>query len=244
LDSSRLALVERFVSVQGEGGNAGRAALFIRFAGCNLDCHFADGSICDTPWRKAREKLTFDEVMQWCIEERHKLAPRQKVWSNVAHGQRHMVIITGGEPTMAPMFDKLVEGLKAQSFFVAAESNGTIWREGLRKLDYLVVSPKDRVRHVKMLADSPKVHPRILTLPPAEWRFVISNRDDEAPTYHPGRYHFVSPALLADGTGMEHQDPAYFPRFVPGAVERCSEIVQQDPRWRISLQTHKWMRVR
>ncbi len=232
-----LPLVEYFYSVQGEGRNAGRAAFFIRFAGCNLDCVFADGSICDTPWRKVREKISMREILHHVDS-----AVRSTTSSPVHQDQWPMVILTGGEPTMAVLFDDLVMELSTRRVYVAVESNGTIYRTGLHTVDWLVVSPKDQVGHGNPLT-TPDVDPRVHTLV-KEYRYVISGKDAPVPTFRDGTaVHYVSPALEADGTGQEILI-GKTPRFVPGAVERCLEIVQSDPRWRISLQTHKWLLVR
>lgn len=229
-DDPTLALVECFYSVQGEGANAGRAAFFIRFAGCNLDCRFADGSVCDTPWRKPNLKLLWSELLN-------------EIYRTIPPGA--MVILTGGEPTMAPAFDRIVYDLKSGGWYVAVESNGTRWRESLTRVDWLVVSPKDRIEHGNPLGD-PTPDARVLAYA-HELRYVVSGMDAPLPEYHrellPDVMRYVSPALAADGTGMEHTR-GETPAFAPGAVDRCLQIVQNDPRWRLSLQTHKWIRVR
>lgn len=229
----KLALVERFRSVQGEGWNAGRDALFIRFAGCNLDCVFADGAVCDTPWEKPREKTDLAAVLGWVEAEAEA---------------ESMVVVTGGEPTMAPAFDALVTGIRDLGVYVAVETNGTLWRDGLAVADHVTVSPKDGpgIRHGFKLpnrAADPTPHPKVLALPPHEYRFVITGPDDPAPPYHPAqRGHYLSPAFEDDGTGLYYME--HGPRVVPGAAARCMEIVNADPRWRISLQTHKFLNVR
>ena len=76
-----LPVVERFVSVNGEGKNAGRLSAFIRFPGCNLSC-----SYCDTKWANASE-LSFELIS---IENLVSFV--------VESGVRH-VTLTGGEPT-------------------------------------------------------------------------------------------------------------------------------------------------
>lgn len=233
-------LVEKFYSVQGEGANAGRAAFFIRFAGCNLDCVFADGAVCDTPWRKANEKLTFDEIIEWM-----RATLMAHGWSDARYQtasivELPIVIITGGEPTMAVGFDALVENLRVLGYYVAVESNGTIWRDSLPNVDWLVVSPKTDVAQGKPLhASTPR--PDVLSYA-SEVRTVIT-ADSPTPLFYRHAVNYVSPALEADGTGLEHTQ-GITPKFAAGAVDRCMEIVLQEPRFRLSLQTHKWLRVR
>jgi organic radical activating enzyme len=226
----KAALVERFYSVQGEGANAGRPALFIRFAGCNLDCVFADGAICDTPWRKATEKVKVHDLLTW-VDQVWKYSGGTS-WSIAP-----IVILTGGEPTMSPAFSLLVPKLKQAGYYVAVESNGTIWREVLRLVDWLVVSPKDEVDHAAPL-DQPDLHPDVEALPPHEYRYVIAG-DSPTPPYRSGSVHYLSPAVLSNGDGA-----LGFEGFADGAVDRCMEIQRKDPRWRLSLQTHKFMALR
>lgn len=227
--NQKIPLVERFFSVQGEGYHVGRAAIFLRYAGCNLDCKFADGALCDTPWQKANEVLPLPLLMRWIAEQARDCALRP------------MVILTGGEPTIQPSFNALVASLAAEGYYVAVESNGTCAPAGLELVDWLVVSPKDHVpqRRVK---DPPEVLDEVRELV-HEYRYVLSGPDAEKPPYLPAPAHFVSPALEADGKGLEALK-GYTPKFVTGAVRRCVEIVRNDPRWRLSLQTQKWIQVR
>ena len=123
---------EIFYSLQGEGRNTGRAAVFVRFSGCNLKCPF-----CDTLFSNYRE-MSNDDIL-----EAIKQYPAQ------------LVILTGGEPTL--QVDKpLVDLLHANGYEIAMESNGT--NEPPANLDWLTVSPKERfsVRHcdeLKVLFD-------------------------------------------------------------------------------------------
>jgi organic radical activating enzyme len=109
---------EIFYSVQAEGANAGRPAVFVRLSGCNLKCPF-----CDTDHEPFRE-MTKAEIEA----EVDSLAPMTA-----------MVVITGGEPTiqltnMEPMF---------KSRFVAIETNGI--NQPPWWIDWITVSPKTRL---------------------------------------------------------------------------------------------------
>lgn len=114
-----------FYSLQGEGHNAGRAAVFVRFSGCNLRCSF-----CDTDFSKYRE-MSAEEI----VGEMLGLVPTSD--------PKPLVVLTGGEPTLqadVALFDAIHNaGFK----FVAMESNGT--KEPPANLDWLTVSPKERV---------------------------------------------------------------------------------------------------
>lgn len=110
---------EIFYSLQGEGRNTGRAAVFVRFSGCNLKCPF-----CDTLFSSYREMSNDD------IVEAIKQYPAR------------LVILTGGEPTL--QVDKpLVDLLHASGYEIAMESNGT--RQPVDGIDWFTCSPKEHV---------------------------------------------------------------------------------------------------
>ena len=107
-----------FYSLQGEGHNTGRAAVFIRFAGCNLRCSF-----CDTEFDTYRE-MTADDIL-----------------STITSYPARFVVLTGGEPTLQ-VDEAFVELLHTHGYEVAMESNGT--RPAPTNLDWLTVSPKGK----------------------------------------------------------------------------------------------------
>ena len=109
-----------FYSLQGEGRNTGRAAVFVRFAGCNLRCPF-----CDTEFETFRE-MTDEEI----IAAVQALCPSPV-----------LVVLTGGEPTLQ-VDEAFIDLLHHHGFEVAMESNGT--RPAPRNLDWLTVSPKGK----------------------------------------------------------------------------------------------------
>lgn len=120
-----------FYSLQGEGAETGRPAVFIRFAGCNLACPF-----CDTDFH-TYTTLTAAEIVARATE----------------HPARH-AILTGGEPTLQAD-TALVDALHRAGFTVAIETNGT--QPLPRGLDRITVSPKPWGRVVLQQADEVKV---------------------------------------------------------------------------------------
>lgn len=121
---------ELFYTLQGEGYHTGRAAVFVRMAGCNLRCPF-----CDTQFDSYQPMTASDIVAAAC------------------HHPSRFVVLTGGEPTLQ-VDSSLVDALHAEGFFVAMESNGT--RPAPDNLDWLTVSPKgtvavDRCDEVKLV---------------------------------------------------------------------------------------------
>ena len=117
--SSRYRLHAIFSSLQGEGRNVGRPATFIRFSTCNLAC-----SWCDTHKNEKMQATTFDVL-------RHL-----KEFGNKS------VIITGGEPTIQPDIDELLQELKAAGYWLALETNGVVAPSRPELYDYIAVSPK------------------------------------------------------------------------------------------------------
>ena len=114
-----MSFVEIFESLQGEGRNTGRPCIFVRFAGCNLNCPW-----CDTE-TKARFELSIDELIAELSQYRSK-----------------SVILTGGEPTLQREAGDLVARLKSLGYWVAVETNATAEPDWFQKLDYIACSPK------------------------------------------------------------------------------------------------------
>lgn len=129
-DPTRLAFQEMFYTLQGEGPHAGRPALFIRLAGCNLACHF-----CDTEFESGIDDLRDVAVLAEEIRQRF------------TDQQREFVVLTGGEP-MRQNFTGLLARLFADGTkLVQIETAGTLWVQGLERyiqhgLVELVCSPK------------------------------------------------------------------------------------------------------
>jgi len=112
----RYGVNEIFCSLQGEGQHTGMAAVFVRFAGCNLKCDF-----CDTDFRKNR----------WLSQQEIVNAVEQ-------FGTPH-VILTGGEPAMQ-VDEKLVDALHQAGKMVFMETNGTLPIP--KGIDWVTCSPK------------------------------------------------------------------------------------------------------
>ena len=110
---------EIFCSIQGEGFNVGRPAVFVRFAGCNLECKW-----CDT------------EHSAKIIMSSHELVSRIMDISD----NRRLVVLTGGEPLLQ-IEDELIHDLYKNHFNIAIETNGTI-RSKYIHVVWLTVSPK------------------------------------------------------------------------------------------------------
>jgi 7-carboxy-7-deazaguanine synthase len=213
---------ELFYTLQGEGTNAGRAAVFCRFSGCNLwtgrerDRHRAVCTFCDTDFvgvgpdggRFASADALADAVLsRW---------PASLVADRRAVGGRPLVVCTGGEPLLQ-LDGPAVDALHARGFEVAVETNGT--RPAPPGLDHVCVSPK---------AGAP-----LVLRSGTELKLVFPQREPEA---QPERFegldftHF----LLQP---MDGPDVAENTRL---ALAYCLD----HPRWRLSIQTHKALGIR
>ena len=116
-----MKIAEIFYSVQGEGGLVGVPSVFVRTSGCNLRC-----SWCDTPytsWEPEGEERSIEEILA----------------SAAAFPARH-VVVTGGEPMIAPGIVPLTEGLRARGLHVTIETAGTVFAPVA--CDLMSISPK------------------------------------------------------------------------------------------------------
>ncbi len=115
-------IVEIFESLQGEGFNTGMPCIFVRFGKCNLTCPW-----CDTNYNQF-ERMTLAQVM----EEVRSFSSKN-------------IIITGGEPTIVPNIEILLEQMKSEGYFLAIETNGL--KPIPPQIDYIATSPKRLYPH-------------------------------------------------------------------------------------------------
>jgi 7-carboxy-7-deazaguanine synthase len=116
-----LRIAELFYSLQGEGSLVGVPSVFVRTSGCNLRC-----SWCDTPytsWKPEGVDLTLDQILD----------------EVKAHPARH-VVVTGGEPMIAPEIVPLTERLRGLGLHITVETAGTVFQPVA--CDLMSISPK------------------------------------------------------------------------------------------------------
>jgi len=155
-----LNVVEIFKSIQGEGANAGRAAVFVRLTDCNMSCWY-----CDTDWSKG-QNMTVDEV----------LSEVKKLTNPVVH-PNSLLIWTGGEPTIQ-LTDEILEYF--EDYCNCIETNGT--NPVPDKIEYISCSPKvssavlrknfSHVNEFRYPVQSGDVLPDISELPLADNYFI------------------------------------------------------------------------
>lgn len=202
---------ELFYTLQGEGANAGRPAVFCRFAGCNLwsgreadrsdaICRFCDTDFVGTDGPGGGRFTTAGALADAVLA----------TWPSAnASGARALVVCTGGEPLLQ-VDDALVSALKARGFEVAVETNGT--QTAPPGLDWICVSPKAG-SDMKLRAGN-------------ELKLVYPQPGAEPANFEGLEFdHFFLQPM--DGP-KKHQN-----------TDRAVEYCLNHPRWRLSLQTHK-----
>jgi 7-carboxy-7-deazaguanine synthase len=167
-----MRIAEIFHSIQGEGLLTGVPSIFIRTSGCNLRCHW-----CDTPyasWKPEGPEISIEEILKKLTE-----------W-NCDH-----VVLTGGEPMIAPDLPELATALKKQKKHITIETAGTILPNSI-SCDLASISPKlsnstpspERDPAWAKKHDSTRLQPEVI----AEWirkypfqlKFVVSSENDLA----------------------------------------------------------------
>jgi 7-carboxy-7-deazaguanine synthase (Cx14CxxC type) len=145
------AVKEIFLTLQGEGMQAGRRAVFLRFAGCNLwsgreqDRATAQCNFCDTDF------VGLDGENGGRYDAAGLAAKVEALWGK---GDLPLVVITGGEP-MLQLDAALIEALHARGFEIAVETNGTL--PAPDGIDWICVSPKAGTDVVQRFGDELKL---------------------------------------------------------------------------------------
>jgi 7-carboxy-7-deazaguanine synthase (Cx14CxxC type) len=205
---------EIFYTLQGEGAQAGRPAVFCRFAGCNLwsgreddradaVCQFCDTDFVGTDGPDGGKFATAEELARAC----------RAAWKGNS-GTPLFVVLTGGEP-MLQVDEPLIDAFHAGGFEIAIETNGTL--PVPRSIDWICVSPKEGAPLVQRSGDELKlVHPQA-GLTPED----LGDLDFR---------HFLLQPM--DGPAQEANTIS--------AVDYCLA----HPKWRLSVQTHKLLGLR
>jgi 7-carboxy-7-deazaguanine synthase len=204
------AVKEIFHTLQGEGGNAGRAAVFCRFAGCNLwsgreddraaaTCRFCDTDFIGTDG-EGGGRFADAPALAHAVEAAWRGGPSHR-----------LVVLTGGEPFLQ-VDAALVAALHERGFEIAAETNGTIVPpEGI---DWLCVSPKASAKLAVTRGDELK---------------LVFPQEDALPAQFESLDFTLFLIQPMDGPDRAANTQA--------AVAFCLA----NPRWRLSLQTHKYL---
>jgi 7-carboxy-7-deazaguanine synthase len=205
------AVKEIFFTLQGEGANTGRPAVFCRFAGCNLwtgreadraeaTCNFCDTDFVGVDGPGGGKFVRADDLAR---------AVAEKWPANVSARARRLVVCTGGEPLLQ-MDSDIVHALHAQGFEIAIETNGT--QTPPEGIDWICVSPKVGA-------------PLVLTSG-NELKLVYPQTGGEPERYADLAFEqfFLQPM---DGPERERN------------TELALAYCLAHPQWRLSIQTHK-----
>jgi 7-carboxy-7-deazaguanine synthase (Cx14CxxC type) len=206
------AVKEIFYTLQGEGAQTGRAAVFCRFSGCNLwsgrelDRATAKCRFCDTDFvgvdGPGGGKFDSAAAVAEAVEQK---------WPQDSTKGKRLVVCTGGEPLLQ-LDSSLIAALHLRHFEVAVETNGTV--KAPTGVDWLCVSPKAGTKLEQRSGDELKlVYPQV----------GVSPADFEPLCF---RNFFLQPM---DGPNLAANTDL--------AVRYCLE----HPHWRLSLQTHKFV---
>jgi organic radical activating enzyme len=192
--------METFYSLQGEGFHQGKAAFFIRLAGCDVGCVWCD-------------------VKESWDASKHPHRTIQSLVDEVLTHPAPLVIITGGEPLLHQL-DTLTSALKAIGKQVHLETSGSSPLSG--NFDWICVSPK------KFKAPLPEV-----LLKADELKVIVFNRHD-----------------LSWGESFQPQVPASCELFLQPEWDQRDTVtplmisyIEQNPKWQLSLQIHKYIHI-
>jgi 7-carboxy-7-deazaguanine synthase len=195
-----LPLMEEFYTIQGEGGNTGKAAYFIRIGGCDVGCHW-----CDV-------KESWDANI-------HPLTRTDVIVTNANQYPGKAVVVTGGEPLQYNL-DYLTSQLKQKGIQTFVETSGAYDLSG--DWDWICLSPKKT-----MLPKEPiykKAH---------ELKIIVFNKHD---------FIWAQEEAAKVSTDCKlYLQPEWSKRNE--IVTLIVEFVKENPRWQVSLQTHKYMNI-
>lgn len=207
---------EMFPTLQGEGGQAGRAAVFLRFAGCNLwtgreedradaVCTFCDTEFVGTDGDGGGKFSTPDDLA----------AAVTSKWQGGPAGR--LVVCTGGEPLLQ-LDGPLIDALHTAGFEIAVETNGTI------------EAPAGKTGSIDWICVSPKANAPLVLTAGQELKLVYPQSEAEA---QPERFE----TLDFQHFYLQPMDSAARDKNTQLAVSYCLS----HPKWRLSLQSHKYI---
>lgn len=199
LNDVEYPLMEDFYTIQGEGAHTGKAAYFIRFAGCDVQCWWCD--VKDSWDESKHPKIKTGAIVQRAVESGTDLA-----------------VITGGEPLLHNL-EPVTIRLREEGFQVHIETSGSSPLSG--HLDWITLSPK---RFKKPLDE---VFPYVDELKVV----VLKNKDLEWAEENASKCPPNTTLLL---------QPEW---ETPSSIKLIVEYVKKNPKWGISLQTHKFINV-
>ncbi len=197
-NSDQIPLMEAFYTLQGEGSHSGRAAYFIRLAGCDVGCHWCD----------VKES--------WEIGEK-QISSINEIVEKASSYPSRFAVITGGEPLIYDL-NPLCKALIDHGFELAIETSGAFELSG--KWHWICLSPKKRMKpkeEIYKKADELKV--------------VIYNKDDlKWAEEERSKVSKKCKLYLQPEWSKEEK-----------MKELIINYIKENPEWRISIQSHKYL---
>ena len=200
MSTSTLPLMEHFYTIQGEGFHTGRAAYFIRLAGCDVGCVWCD---VKESWDAiAHPKININKVLEYVIDAKAEMA-----------------VITGGEPLLHNL-DELTTLLQQNNIETNIETSGSSPLTG--NWNWICVSPKKFKEPLLEVIEKAN-----------ELKIVVFNKSDFewAEKY----------AALVNENCILYLQPEW--DKADQVLPLIIDYVKQNPQWKISLQTHKYLQI-
>ena len=203
------AVKEIFLTLQGEGVHTGRRAVFLRFAGCNLWNGLESGRAAAICQFCDTDFVGTDGEGGGKFASAAQLADAVAACWGDAQGGAPYVVITGGEPLLQ-LDPPLIDALHTRGFEIGVETNGTIAAPA--GIDWLCVSPKAGSETIQRSGNELKL---VWPQPGSDWQ-AMEGWDFQ--------HHLIQPM---DSPNLAANRAA------------CIAFILENPRWRLSTQTHK-----
>jgi organic radical activating enzyme len=237
-----LKVSECFYSLQGEGARAGEPSIFIRLQGCSAKhACYASGVECDTEFESGKE-MTLQEILFEATEAIDRTIGSMPNISDNDLKKNNLlwIVFTGGEP-LDSLTPEILGWFIERGYKIALETSGT---------KYLSQQMAEKIEHITI---SPKCAEHVLTK-----NFGHLNRDDGLPVQSTNRCNFINvdelryvrhagqpgipqPSLKAKYYYLSpHSDGAQINRE---NLKHCIKLCLENPKWRLSLQSHKLLGV-
>lgn len=253
----RYGIKDIFVTLQGEGTRAGTKAVFVRFTGCNLwDGHplhrerglGACSLWCDTDFFKGAV-ISAEEIVAKCEE----------LWPGDVSAPPRWVVLTGGEPCLQ-VDRELINTFKDAGWRIAIETNGTEENEAVEQgVDWICIAPKLAKDGEPLELALMHAHEIKVVLPGAApgqpgwtstkllaFEALVTSRFNGVRLFVQPQDPLVDPTLVQETAlvrtkALEEEPAQELDEQYKKNVERCLAWVMSNPRWSLSVQTHKYV---
>ena len=159
----------------------------------------------------------YNSFKEWTAEEFEKFCTQEKA---------RFAVITGGEPLMHKQLPQILKTLKSLGFYIACETNGSF--SAPTEIDFVTTSPK---KYTQKKWDDYYIHPEIWNRT-SEWKYVVDeNFDFQLLKRHEPFKDGVIYSLSPEFNQMEK------------SIQKIMGFIKENPQWKLSLQTHKWLNI-